>query len=102
MVNIAARIQPLAEPEGICISEDLARQVMSDPQIKLIKLGQAKLKNIQLPMAVYRVVMPWEKNPSVITEQTKFKLKQKKVQQIMLVVKTVLVVGALGLAGLQI
>lgn len=101
-VNIAARIQPLAEPEGICISEDIARQILSHPEIRLIKLGRPELKNIQVPMEVYRVVMPWEKVRSVISEQAKFKLKQKKVQQRVLVVKTLFIAAVLIFAGLYL
>lgn len=60
-VNIAARIEPLAESEGICISEDVARQVQNKIEQKLIKLAPQKLKNIKLPVDVYAVQLPWTK-----------------------------------------
>lgn len=59
-VNIAARLEPLAPPEGICISEDVARQVQNKLDIPLHKLGQKNLKNIQFPMEIYSVSLPWQ------------------------------------------
>lgn len=58
-VNIAARIEPLAEPGGICISEDVARQVRNKLGVLLIRLGHRPLKNIQDPPEIYRVGLPW-------------------------------------------
>jgi class 3 adenylate cyclase len=60
-VNIAARLQPLAEPGGICISVDVARQVQNNLQAAVVKVGDAELKNIRLPMEICRIVLPWEK-----------------------------------------
>jgi len=58
-VNIAARIEPLAEPGGICVSEDVARQVGNKLEQPLAVLGPAELKHIALPVVVQRVVLPW-------------------------------------------
>jgi adenylate cyclase len=63
-VNIAARIEPLAQPGGICFSEDVARQVGNKLAYPLASLGSAELKNIKLPVAVHRIVLPWEKPSS--------------------------------------
>ncbi|MCZ6776778.1 MAG: hypothetical protein O7D34_10020 [Ignavibacteria bacterium] len=65
-VNIAARIELLAEPGGICISEDVARQVRNKIKLPLQKLGSPQLKNIQLPMDVYAIELPWLKRPAPI------------------------------------
>ena len=59
-VNIAARIEPLASPGGICLSEDVARQVDNKIDCRLDKLGDKRLKGIKQAIAVYRVVLPWE------------------------------------------
>lgn len=59
-VNIAARIEPLAEAGGICVSEDVARQFRSNLDFHLKKLGAGELKNIALPVDIYRVVLPWQ------------------------------------------
>ena len=58
-VNIAARIEPLAEPGGVCMSEDVARQIQNKIEFEVRKLGRAALKNIDLPMGVYKVIFPW-------------------------------------------
>ena len=59
-VNIAARLEPLAAPGGICVSEDVARAVRNKVTQPLEPLAATDLKNIDLPMAVYRVVLPWD------------------------------------------
>jgi adenylate cyclase len=65
-VNIASRIEPLAAPGGICISEDVERQVRSAVDVRVEKLAPAELKNIQLPMALFRLVLGWEQRPAVV------------------------------------
>ena len=59
-VNIASRLQPLAEPEGVCISEQVYYQVMNKVPYPMAKLEPHVLKGIRSPVEVYRVVMPWE------------------------------------------
>jgi adenylate cyclase len=58
-VNIAARLEPLADPGGICISEDVARLVRNKVDFPVKKLGHGKLKNITMPMDIYCVALPW-------------------------------------------
>lgn len=58
-VNIAARMEPLAKPGGICISEDVARQVRNKIPYEVIKIGAERLKNIAMPMDIYCVALPW-------------------------------------------
>ncbi len=58
-VNIAARIEPLAQPEGICVSEDVARQIQNKIDVRLHKLAKSELKNIQLPVEIYAIELPW-------------------------------------------
>ena len=52
-VNIAARLQGVAKPGGICISEDAYRQVKGRLDLKVTDLGPMQLKNIAEPMRVY-------------------------------------------------
>jgi len=58
-VNLAARIEPLAEPGGVCISEPVFGQVRNKIPNQLEKLEPKVLKNVRFPMAVYRVILPW-------------------------------------------
>jgi adenylate cyclase len=59
-VNIASRIQTLAEPEGICLSQQVHDLVHAQLTTPLAKLPRVALKNIRDPVEVYRVVQPWE------------------------------------------
>jgi TolB-like protein/class 3 adenylate cyclase/Tfp pilus assembly protein PilF len=59
-VNIASRIEPLAPPGGICISEDVERQVRSAVGVRVERLAPTELKNISVAMDLFRIVLPWE------------------------------------------
>src|SRR3954466_12271129 len=59
-VNIASRIEPLAGAGGICISTDVERQIRNALEARFEKFGAAELKNISLPMELFRIVLPWE------------------------------------------
>lgn len=59
-VNIASRIEALAGAGGICVSMDVERQIRNALEARFEKLGPADLKNIKLPMELFRIVLPWE------------------------------------------
>ena len=52
-VNIAARLEGVAQPGAICLSEDAYRQVKSRLDLAISDLGETKLKNIAEPIHVY-------------------------------------------------
>jgi adenylate cyclase len=52
-VNVAARLEGLAEPGGVCLSEDAWRQVRDKLKEAFVDLGEKALKNIARPMRVY-------------------------------------------------
>jgi adenylate cyclase len=54
-VNIAARLEGLAAPGGICVSDDVYRQVRDKLDYRFEGLGEQQLKNIVRPMRVYGV-----------------------------------------------
>ena len=54
-VNVAARIEALAEPGGLCLSEDAQRQVRGKLEVEFEDLGEQSLKNIAEPLRVFRV-----------------------------------------------
>ena len=54
-VNIAARLEGLAEPGGICVSSEVHGQVASKIGLDFTDLGEQSVKNIPKPVRVYRV-----------------------------------------------
>ncbi len=52
-VNIAARLESIAEPGGVCLSEDAYRQVRGRVKETFVDLGEKALKNIARPVRVY-------------------------------------------------
>ena len=65
-VNIAARLEGVAEPGAICLSEDAYRQVKGRLDLAVSDLGQTQLKNIAEPIRVYslRVGVPAQAKPA--------------------------------------
>jgi TolB-like protein/class 3 adenylate cyclase len=65
-VNIAARLEGIAKPGAICLSEDAYRQVKSRLDLKVSDLGATQLKNIAEPIHVYslEVGRPVEAKPA--------------------------------------
>jgi len=53
-VNIAARLESLAEPGGIAVSRNVHEQVVNKIDIAMDDLGKQQLKNIAQPVRVYR------------------------------------------------
>jgi class 3 adenylate cyclase len=54
-VNIAARLEALADPGGVCLSEDTYRQVRNRLAEPFADLGEKKLKNIARPIRAYAI-----------------------------------------------
>jgi TolB-like protein/class 3 adenylate cyclase len=54
-VNIAAWLEGIAEPGGVCISDDAYRQIRGKVEIVCDELGPQNLKNIAEPMRAWRV-----------------------------------------------
>jgi TolB-like protein/Tfp pilus assembly protein PilF len=59
-VNIASRIQSLADPGGVCITQQVFDHVRNSEEFRTVALGQNQLKNVQLPTMVYKVLPPTE------------------------------------------
>ena len=58
-VNIASRIEPLAAPGGICITEQVQAQIKNRFELPLHSVGKRDLKNVVEPVEVYTVRLPW-------------------------------------------
>ena len=55
-VNVAARLEGIAEPGGICISSSAYEQVRGKVAVEFADLGEQNLKNIARPVRAYAVV----------------------------------------------
>jgi TolB-like protein len=64
-VNIASRIEPLAEPGGVCISDEVYKQVRNKTDLPFVSLGEKQLRNVSIPVMVYSVRMQREQSVAV-------------------------------------
>jgi len=70
-VNIAARLEALAEAGGICISESAYQQIENKLPLRYDYLGEHEVKNIAKPVRVYRARIESEAAPSKLGEEKK-------------------------------
>ena len=72
-VNVAARLEGICEPGGVCLSEDAYRQVKSRLELQAADLGPQRLKNIAEPMRAYllRQSAPAAQGPSATQKPTR-------------------------------
>src|SRR5712692_9436623 len=59
-VNVASRIESLADSGGVCLTRQVFDQVQSKFELPLRSMGAKSLKNLRAPMEVFKMVMPWE------------------------------------------
>jgi len=62
-VNIAARLEKLAEPGGLCIAQSVLDMVSGKVNVACTDLGEHELKNIARPVRVYRI--EFEQGPRI-------------------------------------
>jgi adenylate cyclase len=92
-VNIAERVQSLADGGGICISGTAFDQVRNKLNLGYQYLGEQTVKNIALPVRVYKVLMEPEAHGKVIGEK-KAKPKQWQRTGVSLSVAVIAIVAA--------
>jgi adenylate cyclase len=68
-VNVAARLEALAEPGGTCVSRVVRDQVRDKLDYTFEDLGEQQVKNIARPVRVYRVCEAADRSPSVAVSQ---------------------------------
>jgi adenylate cyclase len=79
-VNVAARLEGICEPGGICLSEDAYRQVRDRLKETFVDLGEKALKNI--PRTVHAYAVTWEQQtvkpePGVVEARPRLSLPEK-------------------------
>src|ERR1044071_3329356 len=98
-VNIAARIEPLAIGGGICLSDTVYAQVRNKLDVGLTKLNSPELKHIEVPMDVYRVVLPWQQQAPVAGKSASPSPSKPDVRALLIGISAAVVLG-IGLAWL--
>lgn len=78
-VNIAARLESLAIPGGICISRPVYDQVETKLALTYEDLGEQTVKNIAKPVRVYRVVSEGSANQKAKGKTQKSKVEERRV-----------------------
>jgi adenylate cyclase len=58
-VNIAARVESVAEPGGVCVSDSVFGQIRNKVPYELVGLGARQLKGVTAPVELFRVELPW-------------------------------------------
>jgi TolB-like protein/Tfp pilus assembly protein PilF len=66
-VNVASRIQSMAEKGGVCITRQVYDHVKNKIKFKLQELGYRQLKNVNEPIEIFKIVMPEEDNSMLST-----------------------------------
>ena len=64
-VNVASRIEPLAAPGGICISDRVFDDIKNQKGITGVSLGPRKLKNVERPLEVYALTGEGLSSPGI-------------------------------------
>ena len=70
-VNVASRIEALAEAGGICISEQIHLLIRNKPEINAVYLGEKTLKNVDHPVKIFELARKGEKS-----SQTGFRIQK--------------------------
>src|ERR1700746_273820 len=60
-VNVAARLEALAQPGGICVSRSVRDQVRDKLELSFEDMGEQQVKNIARPVRIHRIVL--DENP---------------------------------------
>jgi len=61
-VNVASRIEHLAEDGGVCLTRQVYDHIQNKFDLPLKSLGPKSLKNVDTPIEVYRMRMPWDED----------------------------------------
>ena len=64
-VNVAARVQELATPGGICVPRSVRDQVRDRIDLAFEDLGEVEVKNIARPIRVFRILLDEDAQPTV-------------------------------------
>jgi adenylate cyclase len=93
-VNIASRIEQVANAGGICVSMDVERQIRNALAARFEKLAPTELKNISVPMDLFRIALPWERPGTPVAKiQTQSKPVSRKFLPTAIAIVLLLIIG---------
>lgn len=100
-VNVAARLEGLADPGGICISRNVRNQVRDKLPLTLQDRGETEIKNIARPVRVFAVALD-EHAEALATAATAVPAPRRSVRGVALLIGSALGAVALGVGGWQL
>jgi adenylate cyclase len=59
-VNIASRIEPFSEDGGVCLTGQVYDHLRNKFELPFVSLGAKSLKNVNVPIEVFKMTMPWD------------------------------------------
>ena len=65
-VNVAARLEGLSNPGGICISDAVRSAIGKKLGLDYEDIGEQEVKNITEPVRAYKILMAWENSPVLV------------------------------------
>ena len=68
-VNVASRIEPLAEPGGVCISERVYDDIRNQSELEARLLGERVLKNVERPINIYSLILEDKKASPTMSQK---------------------------------
>jgi adenylate cyclase len=99
-INIAVRIEGLAEPGGICISDIVYHQVKTKLPLQYQDLGEHPLKNIPEPVRVWRIIPDGSEGPQCKVQSAKVNGERQKPRKVSTSVFVSVLVSVVLLGGL--
>jgi len=98
-VNVAARLETLAEPGGICIAATVLEHAHEDLGIGFVDIGEQQVKNIIRPIRVYRVTLGKVDKAARYAEPT---VPEKRSRRLRWFVTGVAILGAIAVGGVLV
>jgi class 3 adenylate cyclase/TolB-like protein/Flp pilus assembly protein TadD len=100
-INVAARIQALAQPGGVAVSQTVFEQVHGRIPERFVKLGAAYLKNIRAPVTIHEAVLPWTTHRAPWIERVRFAMRARKSSMPLVALAVIALAGAFGFLAWQ-
>jgi adenylate cyclase len=69
-VNVASRIEGLADIGGVCLTRQVYDQVQNKFELPLESIGMKALKNVKVPVELFRMKMPWREEKATPPSQS--------------------------------